>query len=108
MSIIEKIIEQHGADSTTVQVMQQFFPVIEKAEAVLQLQDRKDVLRDVLKHYADQNNWEKDEFGISRIWREPDSTTPESYDGFNLALTALAQDQEAIDHTRRIEGEGDD
>ncbi|WJJ93400.1 hypothetical protein [Neopusillimonas aromaticivorans] len=47
-------------------------------------------LRDVLREYADSNNWEKDEFGWRRIWREPGSTIPESYDGYELALSALA------------------
>lgn len=47
-------------------------------------------LRNVLEQYADSNNWEKDEFGWRRIWREPGSTTPESYDGYELALSALA------------------
>lgn len=54
-------------------------------------------LRDALEQYADSNNWEKDEFGWRRIWREPGSTTPESYDGYELALSALAQKQGGSD-----------
>ena len=47
-------------------------------------------LRNALEQYADPNNWDKDEFGRRRIWREPGSTTPEAYDGYELALAALA------------------
>lgn len=38
--IIKKIIEQQGENSKTVQVMRQFFPVIEKAESAIEA-DRK-------------------------------------------------------------------
>ena len=57
----------------------------------------RDALREVVEHYADPNNWEKDQFGWKRIWREPGSATPESYDGYELAFAAVAQEQGGSD-----------
>lgn len=55
-----------------------------------------------LAEYANPLNWEADENGIRRIWREPDSCTPDAYDGFKLARDALAsaaQPQAATDYS---------
>ena len=55
-----------------------------------------------LAEYANPLNWEADENGIRRIWREPDSCTPDAYDGFKLARAALAsaaQPQAATDYS---------
>lgn len=66
--------------------------LIEDVDVIRALLAERDALRDALEQYADPNNWEKDEFGWRRIWREPGSETPESYDGSELAFAALAQE----------------
>ena len=46
-------------------------------------------LREALEIYANPNNWLPDAQGIRRIWSEPDSTTPDAYNGFEAATVAL-------------------
>ena len=48
-----------------------------------------DRLRAVLDQYANPLNWQEDSAGISRVWLEPDSTTPARYNGFDAARAAL-------------------
>ena len=50
----------------------------------------RDALREALSQYANPLNWEVDEYGIRRCWREPGSSTPDAYNGFELARAALA------------------
>ena len=52
-----------------------------------------DELVDALKHYANGSNWGKDHEGVLREWREPDSSTPEAYEGFTIARAALKKAQ---------------
>ena len=47
-------------------------------------------IRAALEAYADRRNWLDDGSGVRRVWSEPDSTTPEAYPGFDLAVKALA------------------
>jgi hypothetical protein len=42
-------------------------------------------LRNALSEYANPLNWGEDQQGIRRVWLEPDTTTPEAYNGFELA-----------------------
>ncbi|MFD0669687.1 hypothetical protein ACT80S_18360 [Ramlibacter sp. MAHUQ-53] len=44
----------------------------------------------VLRLYADANSWTEDANGVLRVWLEPGSETPEQYNGFEFARTALA------------------
>ena len=39
------------------------------------------VLRDALKSYANQSNWDEDFHGVRRKWLEPDSSTRNAYAG---------------------------
>lgn len=43
-----------------------------------------------LVEYANPLNWDVDENGIRRVWKEPGSETPEAYNGFELAKAALS------------------
>ena len=52
-----------------------------------------DELVDALKHYANGSNWGEDREGVLREWREPDSSTPEAYEGFTIARAALKKAQ---------------
>lgn len=45
---------------------------------------------DALREYANPLNWDLDENGIRRVWREPGSTTHDAYNGFELARAALS------------------
>lgn len=47
----------------------------------------------VLAEYANPLNWDTDSNGIRRIWREPGSSTPATYNGFELARAALSAAQ---------------
>ena len=49
---------------------------------------------EALETYANEANWAEDADGIRRVWREPGSTTPEVYDGWNLARAALRETAE--------------
>jgi hypothetical protein len=42
-------------------------------------------LRNALSEYANPLNWGEDQQGIRRVWLEPDTTTPEAYNGYELA-----------------------
>jgi hypothetical protein len=42
-----------------------------------------------LGEYANPLNWEEDEQGIRRMWREPWTRTPTAYNGFESARKAL-------------------
>ena len=47
-------------------------------------------LEDALGAYADELNWERhDDCNPSRLWIEPDSSTPQQYNGFELAQKTL-------------------
>ena len=46
--------------------------------------------REALREYANELNWDVDAQGIRRVWREPGSSTPDAYEGFELARSALA------------------
>jgi hypothetical protein len=48
-----------------------------------------DELVEALKHYANGSNWGEDHEGVLREWREPDSQTPDAYEGFGIARAAL-------------------
>jgi hypothetical protein len=48
-------------------------------------------LLEALENYANPLNWEVDEQEIRRIWREPGSSTPEAYNGFEIARAAIAK-----------------
>lgn len=88
MSIIEKIVEQQGENSTVVQVLQQFFPVIGQAEAALQSQDRED---------AERYRW------IRSKENECNVEIP-TKDAAGYLLPGYGDDLDsAIDHARRIE-----
>lgn len=50
-------------------------------------------LRVALALYASRENWEKDQHGVERIWLEPDSSTRDSYHGFELAAIAIAKEK---------------
>lgn len=43
-----------------------------------------------LVEYANPLNWDVDENGVRRVWKEPGSETPEAYNGFELAIAALS------------------
>lgn len=43
-----------------------------------------------LVEYANPLNWDVDENGVRRVWKEPGSETPEAYNGFELAKAALS------------------
>jgi hypothetical protein len=47
-------------------------------------------LRAVIEDYADRKNWEDDNDGVYRKWLEPESSTRDRYDGWDLAVKALA------------------
>jgi len=51
----------------------------------------RDRLRQALSEYANPANWEMDAEHVFRVWLEPGSSTPESYDGFHLARIALKE-----------------
>lgn len=52
-------------------------------------------LESVLKEYANPDNWGQcDDCTPSRMWREPDSYTPEAYNGFELAQKVLSTDKQ--------------
>ena len=44
---------------------------------------------DALEQYANPLNWCDDGHGIRRVWLEPNSTTPDAYNGFEAARAAL-------------------
>ena len=46
-------------------------------------------LRTALENYANENNWDDDFHGTKRKWLEPDSSTRNSYAGFEIARAAL-------------------
>ena len=46
-------------------------------------------LRDGLKNYGNPLNWATDNQGIRRVWLEPDSTTRDAYNGFEVAQIVL-------------------
>lgn len=50
-------------------------------------------LRVALALYASRENWEKDQHGVERLWLEPDSSTRDSYHGFELAAIAIAKEK---------------
>jgi len=49
------------------------------------------VLRDALKSYANQSNWDEDLHGVRRKWLEPGSSTRNAYAGYDLASAALTR-----------------
>ena len=51
-------------------------------------------LRDALEVYANVDNWVLGENGIQNVWREPDSSTPFKYEGYDFAVKALAKKKE--------------
>jgi len=51
----------------------------------------RDRLRQALTQYANPANWEMDTKNVWRMWREPGSSTPEAYDGCELARAALKE-----------------
>lgn len=53
------------------------------------LRERVKVLEDALREYANPLNWNEDSAGIRRVWLEPGSTTPATYNGFEAARAAL-------------------
>lgn len=52
--------------------------------------DARYVALKALVEYANPLNWDVDENGIRRVWKEPGSETPEAYNGFELAKAALS------------------
>ncbi len=58
-------------------------------DTIAALLAERDALRAALSAYADAGNWGVDNGGVFRLWREPDSSTPEVYNGFELARAAL-------------------
>lgn len=54
MNIIETIIKQQGEDSTTVQALRQFFPIIEQAAS--ELRAERDGLREALQLMLDRSH----------------------------------------------------
>jgi hypothetical protein len=53
-----------------------------------------DRLRTVLGAYANVYNWNEDYQGIRRVWLEPGSSTPETYNGFEMARAAILNDKD--------------
>lgn len=56
---------------------------------VVSLRKRVMTLEIELGEYANPLNWEEDEQGVRRMWREPWTRTPTAYDGFESARKAL-------------------
>lgn len=47
--------------------------------------DEIERLQKTLEEYANPLNWDEDHQGIRRVWLEPESTTPDAYNGFEAA-----------------------
>ena len=60
-------------------------------------------LRSVLGDYANPMNWDVDGHGIRRFWREPASSTPRDYNGFELARYALNASRETGGYSPSID-----
>lgn len=61
-------------------------------------------LRNVLSEYANVYNWHGDHQGIRRLWLEPGSSTPEAYNGFEMARAAILSDKNG-NQTKLLTGE---
>jgi hypothetical protein len=54
-----------------------------------------EALQLTLEQYANHDNWESDDSGVARNWKEFESATPREYDGWYSAEKALADLDEA-------------
>jgi len=65
-----------------------FWDILAERDA---LRTERDRLQQALGEYANPINWEMDAENVWRVWLEPGSSTPDSYDGFHLARAALKE-----------------
>lgn len=59
---------------------------------MLKLKAEIERLRSVLYEYANVYNWNEDSQGIRRVWLEPKAAEPATYNGFEMAMSALTTD----------------